>query len=171
MYYIYNNNAIIVVCAIHNSDTKWSQKEKLILQSPSDLVSKFSNFERRVNLILPRSSVMIGPEGRVKKNQSRMAMLTLPSLLIGSIALAVIVYYLLMILDLMIRKNTSHNIMLRNRGMSTKTIIILRCCELIPVVVIPSIVSLLLTQTLLSREVPMILSRFGTSIQARKSER
>jgi hypothetical protein len=128
---------------INFTEILFFDKEKLILQRPSDLVNKFSKFERRVNLILPRSSVMIGPEARVKKNQSRMVMLTLPSLLIGSIALSVIVYYLLMILDLMIRKNTSQNIMLRNRGMSTKTIIILKCCELIPVVVIPSIVGIL----------------------------
>ena len=128
---------------INFTEILFFDREKLIRQRPSDLVNKFSNLKKRLNLILPRSSVMIGPEARVKKIQARMVMLTLPSLLIGSIALAVIVYYLLMILDLMIRKNTSHNIMLRNRGMSTKTIIILKCCELIPVVVLPSIVGVL----------------------------
>ena len=126
-------------------------KTKLALEEPLKLLEKFSGIEKEINLYVPRSLVRTGIDSSISSFQKKLTVLSLPSLLIGSITIAILLCCLIMVMGL-ISKSEFRNIkMMKMRGISQRDIIFIRFYKLFPFALIPSLMGILFSYILVDQ--------------------
>ena len=125
------------------SEVFFLDEQNISLTNPNKLLENFKLLDKEINLLVPRSLVRTGIDSSIMDFQQKNTILTLPSLLLGSISISILLCSLIMVISFINNSNSRHLMMMKMRGISNLRILLIQFYNLISFTFIPSILGIL----------------------------
>lgn len=125
------------------SEVFFLDEQKISLANPNKLLGNLKLLDKEINLLVPRSLVRTGIDSSIMDFLQKNTILTLPSLLLGSISISILLCSLIMVISFISNSNSRNLMMMKMRGVSNLRILLIHFYNLIPFTFIPSILGIL----------------------------
>jgi len=119
----------------------FTDPEQIALIKSAVLVSAIDHFEQVVTDEIPRATALVGARASTRRMSTKMLFLRLPALLLATLGVAVVGYYLFLVSGLIAQRRVLETAMLRSRGLSTFQVLRVQVIESVVTVALPAAVA------------------------------